>query len=182
MRRRRRRGSDGWELVADFARVIKALGVLGGRERRQALFQTSPLIYLKLESCRANDGATTILRLPPRSIRCRPILRSNSFACYPYLSNSGAHIRRDDFERKLDVGKNSVFLPRYLVQSQLNEARKSWLRVKSAGKSIIPLRLRGDSYRGNRFMIIELFVLKSDYNLDWNLRNLFYCYFDIAMI
>jgi len=65
MRRRRRRGSDGWELVADFARVIKALGVLGGRERRQALFQTSPLIYLKLESCRANDGATTILRLPP---------------------------------------------------------------------------------------------------------------------
>lgn len=125
--RRRHRGTDGGAR-GGLCTSNKSAGVLGGRERRRALFQTSPLIYLKLESCRANDGATTILRLPLPSRR-RAILRSNSSACYLYLSNSGAHIRRDDFKRKLDVKKNSVFLARYLAQSQLNET------AKTAGKT-----------------------------------------------
>lgn len=99
----RHRGTDGGAR-GGLCTSNKSAGVLGGRERRRALFQTSPLIYLKLESCRANDGATTILRLLLPSRR-RAILRFNSSVCYLYLSNSGAHIRRDDFKRKLDMKK-----------------------------------------------------------------------------
>ena len=149
--RRRHRGTDGGAR-GGLCTSNKSAGVLGGRERRRALFQTSPLIYLKLESCRANDGATTILRLPLPSRR-RAILRSNSSACYLYLSNSGAHIRRDDFKRKLDVKKNSAFHPRYLAQSQLNETAKSAGKTRltfvhharaGAIEFIISLRISGD--------------------------------------
>lgn len=146
-------------LVADFARVIKALGGLRRPRTTASAFSNFPAHLSeagKLPRKRRcyDDFATTPL-LSAVARFCGP----TPSAVTPYLSNSGAHIRRDDFERKLDVGKNSVFLPRYLVQSQLNEARKSRLRVKPTGKSIIPLRLSGNFYLNHRIEIIELFVL-----------------------
>jgi len=82
--RQRHRGTDGGAR-GGLCTSNKSARVLGGRERRRALFQTSPLIYLKLESCRANDGAATILRLPLPSRR-RAILRFNSSVTSIYLT------------------------------------------------------------------------------------------------
>lgn len=129
------------ELVADFARVIKASGVLERARTTSSAFSNFPAHLSEAGKLPRKRRFCDSPRIPPPAhVYVAPFCGPAPPARYLYLSNSGAHIRRDDFERKLDAGKK---IPSSFRDISREAKRERYARDrKEGGRDCDPLRNR----------------------------------------